>query len=182
MKEKQRTILFDINKILNKINISNRQKVADLGCGNFGFFVFPLAKLVGKDGQVFAVDILKSALNEIESQAKSLNFSQVKTIWSDLEIFRATKIETASLDAVIFINTLNQINKKRIALQEASRLVKTGGKILIIDWKNNTPLGPALEKRVDVKEVEEVCSHLGLNISEEFEAGPYHYGLILKKL
>jgi len=183
MIETNKTILFDINKILDKINIVNKQKIADFGCGNFGFFVFPLAKLVGKEGKVYAIDILKKALDEIKNQAESHNLSQIETMWSDLEIFKGTKIETASLDAVILINFLNQLDKRLTTLQEASRLIKTGGKILIVDWKNtDTPLAQVIKKRVESKELKEECSRLGLKVDDEFEAGPYHFGLILKKL
>lgn len=183
MIETKKTVLFDINKILDRMNIVNKQKIADFGCGNFGFFVFPLAKLVGKEGKVYAVDILKKSLDEIKSQAEAFNLSQIETIWSDLEIFKGTKIETTSLDAVILINFLNQLDKRLVALQEASRLIKTGGKILIVDWKDSdTPLAQVIKKRVEPKELKEECSRLGLRVDEEFAAGPYHFGLILKKL
>lgn len=178
----QKTILFDIDKILAKLNISETQKVADLGCGNFGFFVFPLAKLVGKNGRVYAIDILKDVLKEIKSQADAYNLSQIETIWSDLEVFKATKIETDSLDAITIINVLSQINKKNNALKEAARMVKTGGKILIIDWKkSDIPFGPEAEKRISIEEIKDLCARLGLKINEEFAAGPYNYGLILTK-
>ena len=179
----KKTVLFDIDKILAKISISERQKVAELGCGNFGFFVFPLARLVGKQGVVYAVDILKEALREIKTQAESYNLKQIKPVWSDLEVFKATKIETESLDSATLINVLSQLNKKLGALKEASRLIKVGGKILVIDWKSeDIPLGPSPEKRINEKELEDISSKLGLKINEKFEAGPYHYGLVLTKL
>ncbi len=183
MLETKKTVLFDINKILHKLDISNKQKVADFGCGNFGFFVFPLARLVGREGKVYAVDILKKALEEIKTQAKTFNLPQVETVWSDLEILKSTKIETSSLDSVVLINFLNQITNRSIPLQEASRLIKTGGKILIVDWQNtDSPIAQIIKKRVEPKELKQECARLGLRVEEEFEAGPYHFGIILKKL
>jgi len=179
----KKTVLFDIDKILAKISISEKQRVADLGCGNFGFFVFPLANLVGREGKIYAIDILKEALKEVKSQAESHNLPQVEPVWSDLEVFQATKIETASLDAATIINVLSQAIKKANILKEATRLIKNNGKMLIIDWKlEDIPLGPAPEKRISQREVKDICSRLGLKINEEFEAGPYHYGLVLTKL
>ena len=183
MTETKKTILFDINKILNKINISEKQKVADLGCGNFGFFVFPLASLVGKEGKVYAVDILKEVLKEIKEKAENLNLTQIKTVWSDLEVFNATEIESSSVDAVTLVNVLNQINNKLTTLQEASRMLKTGGKMLIIEWKNtNNPLSSAIKKKVEISELKESASSLNLKIVEEFEVGPYNYAIIFKKI
>src|SRR5574344_909371 len=98
MSDNKKTILFDIDGILRKMTIGEGQKVAELGCGNFGFFVWPLAKLIGRRGQVYAVDVLKNTLEEVRLRALKDNLPQVKTVWSNLEIYKATAIETNSLD------------------------------------------------------------------------------------
>ncbi len=183
MLEVSKTTLFDIKAILEKVTINEKQHVAELGCGNFGFFVFPLAQLVGKQGKVYAVDILKPTLEAISRRAKSENLSQIYTVWSNLEIFRGTKIETNSLDRALLINVLHQSKKKIEILWEAIRLLKRGGKLLIIEWtKIDLPLGPSPERRVDLKSLKTAIVKMGLNLDEEFVAGPYHYGLILTKL
>jgi ubiquinone/menaquinone biosynthesis C-methylase UbiE len=183
MPEIRKSALFDINNILSKIGIDERQQVAELGCGNFGFFVFPLARLVGRQGKVYAVDILKPTLEEIKKETKKNNLPQVATVWSNLEIFKATDIETNSLDRALLVNVLHQSEKKIEILREAIRLLKRGGKLTIIEWKNiDMPLGPPPEKRVKLESLKTAIPKIGLSITEEFEAGPYHYGLILTKL
>lgn len=183
MLEIKKSALFDIGAILSKISISERQHVAELGCGNFGFFVFPLARLVGRQGKVFAVDILKETLEEIKSRSGKENLPQVETIWSNLEIFKATKIETNSLDSALIVNVLHQSTKKSEIIREATRLLKRGGKLLIIEWKNSDiPFGPTPAQRVNLDSLKATVTKMGLAISEEFSAGPYHYGLILSKL
>ena len=183
MPNNKRTILFDIENILRKITIEEGQTVAELGCGNFGFFVWPLAKIVGRKGQVYAVDILKSTLEEIRRQALKDNLPQVKTVWSNLEIFKATTIETSSLDSALLVNILHQSEKKIEIIREAIRLLKRGGKLLIVEWENtDTPLGPSLERRVKLDSLKSAAPKIGLEIREEFAAGPYHYGIILIKL
>ncbi|MFA5023905.1 MAG: class I SAM-dependent methyltransferase [Patescibacteria group bacterium] len=183
MLEIKKTALFNIETILNKMTISEKQRIAELGCGNFGFFVFPSARLVGRQGKVYAVDILKSTLEDIKKQAKKENLPQIEVVWSNLEIFKATNIETSSLDSAFLINILHQSEKKVEMLREAIRLLKRGGQLLIIEWKNvDLPFGPSLEKRVKLDSLRGAVTKLGLEIKEEFEAGPYHYGLILIKL
>jgi len=78
----KKTIIFDIPGILSKIGIEEKQKTAELGCGNFGFFVFPLAEKVGREGKVYAVDILKPTLEEINKVSKTNGLKQIETIWS----------------------------------------------------------------------------------------------------
>lgn len=182
MSNPSNTILFDINAILNKIAIGQGQKIGELGCGNFGYFVFPVARLVGERGKVFAIDILKGTLEEIKKRALSENIKQIETVWSNLEIFKGTKIESSSLDSALIINTLHQSNKKTEMIREAVRLLKNGGKLLIIEWKNiDSPLGPNMSTRINKDRIKEVAPRLGLSLSSDFEAGPYHYGLIFNK-
>ncbi len=183
MPEIKKNSLFDIPAILAKIDISARQHVAELGCGNFGFFVYPLARLVGREGRVYAVDILKPTLEEIGREAKKENLPQIIPIWSNLEVFRAAKIETSSLDSALLINVLHQSEKKVEILREAVRLLKRGGRLLIVEWKAaDLPLGPAPEKRVNLEALKSAAPKIGLDLREEFPAGPYHFGLILTKL
>lgn len=183
MSDNKKTALFDIDSILRKITIEENQKVAELGCGNFGFFVWPLAKLVGRRGEVYAVDILKSTLEEIKRQALKENLPQIKTIWSNLELFKATNIETSSLDCALLINVLYQSEKRTDIIREAIRLLKRNGKLLIVEWENtDSPLGPKPEKRVKLDSLKSAAPKLGLDIKESFVAGPYHYGIILTKL
>lgn len=175
--------LMDINLIIGKSGLSENDKVAELGCGGFGYFVYPLARLVGKNGRVYAVDILKSCLDDIKRHALQENLRQVETIWSNLEIFKATRIENSSLDAVFLINTLSQSNKKAEIAREAVRLLKRSGKLVIIEWKSGQlPFGPALDMRLKIDSMKSAALQLGLSLSEEFTAGPYHFGLIFKKI
>lgn len=183
MENINKTVLFDIDAILAKLSVEANQRVAELGCGNFGFFVWPLARLVGRSGSVYAVDILKSTLDEIKREAAKANLPQVKTVWSNLEIFKATAVENNSLDNALLVNTLHQSDKKIEIMRESIRLLKRGGKLLIVEWTNaDSPLGPEPAKRVKTEALKAAAPKIGLELKEEFAAGPYHYGLILIKL
>ena len=174
--------LLDVSQILSKIKIEEGMKVADLGCGSTGFFVFPVAKIVGKKGEVYGVDILRNALENINRRARQENINNVKTVWTDLEVFNATKIETASLDTALIINTLYLSHKRVEIMREAMRMVRTGGKVVVIEWKNvASPFGPPSEERVKEELLKEGGKKLGLKLEEEFFAGRYHYGVIFTK-
>jgi len=174
--------LIDAKLILEKAQISDKMKVAELGSGASGHFVFPAAKLVGKQGVIYAVDILKTVLETINRRARAENYTNVKTIWSNLEIFGATKIETGSLDAALLINILYQSHKRAEILREAIRMVKKGGRIIIVEWKNiATPFGPSAEEKVKKDLLELAAKKLGLQLEDEFEAGQFHYGVIFAK-
>ena len=176
-------VLLDINYVLSKAQISENMKVADLGCGASGHFTFPAAKLVGKHGKIYAVDILKTILEAINRRIKQENINNIETVWSNLEIFNATKIESGSLDAAMLLNTLYQSHKKTEILREAIRMLKKGGKLMIVEWKNiASPFGPAKEDQVKTELLKPGAQKLGLKIEDEFDAGQYHYGILFVKM
>ncbi len=183
MEKNNKNLLLDVDQVLKSVPISSEEKVADLGCGNFGYFTFSTAKMVGKRGVVYAVDIMKSSLQEIEKKSLEDNLSQVKTIWSNLELWQATKIETASLDTVLLVNTLYQSDKRSDILREAIRMLKNKGKVLIVEWEStDIPFGPEPEKRVKKQGIIDAAPRLGLQLEKEFKAGKYHFGLVLIKV
>lgn len=176
-------LLLNVDLILSKLRLKEKITVADFGCGTTGFFVFPIAKLVGKNGIVYAVDILKIALENIKRKARHENLQCVRAIWSDLEVFGATKIEAGSVDVGLLINTLYLTNKKNEIIREVSRILKKGSKLIIIDWKDiSIPFGPQPEERINKETVIAISKKHSLNFEEEFSAGEYHYGLSFLKI
>jgi len=175
--------LINVDLLFSKAQVEEKMKVADLGCGSSGHFVFAGAKIIGKKGVMYAVDILRTALETISKRARAENLANIKTIWTNLEIFGATKIEAGSLDIGLLINTLYQSHKRAEILRESIRLLKKNGKLVIVEWKNiAAPFGPPTEEKVKKELVDNAAKKLGLRLEEEFEAGPYHYGLIYVKL
>jgi len=169
-------------EIIDKCQLTQGQHVADLGCGNLGYFVIPIAKLVGKDGKVYAVDILKAALESVRSRAKLEGLTNVETVWSNLEKVGSTNITKDSLDLALLINVLFQNKNKNEIIKEAVRLIKPGGKLVVVDWKmTDIPFGPAVENRVDINQIKELASKNNLELTEETSLGDYFWGLILKK-
>lgn len=175
--------LLDPQKILkDKVGLGFGNVVADLGCGPKAYFTFQSARMVGEKGMVYAVDVQQQVLSSVESHAKNQNLNNIKTVWSNLEINGATKIQESSLDLGILNNVLFQSAEMPEMIKESIRLIKKGGKLLVIDWKNmGAPLGPRMELRVNPEKIKELCEIFGLRLEEEFEAGQYHFGLIFKK-
>lgn len=173
-------MLIDTDLIINKLKISEGMRVADLGCGLHGHFIFPIAQLVGNSGAVYAVDILKVVLDNIQKQARVKNIKNIKTIWTNLETFGAAKIESNTIDIVLLINTLYQSGKRSEIIREATRLLKTDGKLFVADWKD-VSCGPPKECKVDLNLLKSTIKTAGFRSKEEFDLGPYHFGMIYIK-
>lgn len=158
-------------------------QVGDLGCGGAGYFTLPAARMVGSKGKVYAVDILQPALDGVLSKAKLAGLINVEAVWSDLERPGAAKIPQGTLDRALLVNIMFQSRQNQNILGEAKRLLKSGGKLLVVDWKvQPTLFGPPLSNRMQPAAVEELAHKLGFKSESQFEAGPYHYGFVFVKL
>jgi len=174
--------LLNVEFLINKIISTNNDKVADLGCGSFGYFVFPLAKRIGKHGRVYAIDIIKSSLESVKSIAKVENLTQIETVWSDLEVLGGTKIKDGSLDSILLVSTLHQSDNYNNIILEGCRMLKPGGKVLIVEWNNeNGPFNTNGRRRIKREDLKKAIDSTPLEVIEEFDAGDHHYGMLLVK-
>lgn len=174
--------LLNAANVLGPLGLQPGMRVADLGCGGHGQFTVMAARAVGLNGVVFAVDILKPALEEIAKKARLEGVRNIKTIWSDLERVGATTIPATTIDAAYLINVLFQSRQHASILREAARLLKAGGRLLVVEWKNvAAPFGPPRKFRLAPDLVHQLASDAGLKVEAAFDAGPYHYGLVFIK-
>jgi len=167
--------------IIDMLKIVSGMAVGDFGAGT-GYFTFPLARKVGQGGVVYAIDILKEKIETIESQAKLLRFDNIIVKRANLELTNGSKLEAESLDWVFLVTMLFQNKDKKPVMLEAARVLKKGGKILVIEWNaGDFSFGPARELRVSKEEIFELAQGADLSVGEEIEISDFHFGLILEK-
>jgi len=164
------------NKVLREIRLRRNMIAVDFGCGSGGW-VIPLAKEL-EEGRVLAVDILQEPLSALKAKAKLEKVSNVEIVSADIE--KGTELFDNSADLVLMTNLLFQCQDRKKVLEEGKRILKKGGKILVVDWELNSPLGPK-EGRVSSEEIKKISQSLGLKLKREFKASNYHYGLIFER-
>lgn len=176
------TELIDPFKVLEWAGLQSGWHVADLGCGSLGHFVFPAAQMVGGSGRVYAVDIQKIVLQTIERIAKQNQHWNVIPVWSDIDVPHAAQIPSGSLDLTLLANNLFFSSNRAGFAEEATRLTKPGGCVIVIEWqKEQTPIGPAIEHRLDMDESRTVFARPELRLLGSFDAGDHHYALLFER-
>lgn len=175
--------ILNAEALLKHAGIDVGMRVADMGAGREGTFVFTAARMVTVTGHVYALDVVKEVLGALEASAQSQGLDNVTTVWTDLELYGATaQVADGSLDLGILSDTLFQSPEKEDMMRECLRMVKSGGKMLIVEWKPaETAIGPPAQQRVNPDEVRRLAQQLQLQVVDEFEAGEYHWGMILQK-
>lgn len=168
-------------EIVKMAGIKEGDKVADFGCGP-GYFSIPISKIVGESGEVYAFDVLPSALEALESQAKLHGIDNISTQRANLEKYESSELESDSMDWVILKDILFQNKDKATILKEANRILKKGGKILVMEWDKNLAVGPDEKLRIDPLALSEMIMDADFIFEKQSDAGNYHYVVVAAKL
>lgn len=164
------------NQVLNKIELKSSMIAADFGCGSGGW-VIPLSRKL-KHGKIYGIDVLKEPLSALKAKLKmeKENFP-VETIKANVE--EKTPLAMNRCDLILMTNLLFQIEDMEAVFKEADRVLRPGGKILVVDWKKEAPQGP--KERVDKEKVKKIAKGTGLSLKKEFKPGKYHFALVFVK-
>lgn len=155
--------------------------IADLGAGT-GAYTLLLAERVGETGHVYAVEVQQEFLANIKNAAAERGLKNVEVIWGDIERLGGTKIKDGIADAVVVSNVLFQAEDRQGVIREAKRILKTGGKLLFIDWSASfNGLGPTASVIVPKETARALLEAEGFVLKAEISAGDHHYGFLMLK-
>jgi ubiquinone/menaquinone biosynthesis C-methylase UbiE len=174
LESEDRKIWQSPDTILNAVEIKPDFVVADLGCGS-GYFTVPLA---AKAKKVYGIDVQKEMIDFLREKIRKLKIKNVKLLVSKpAEI----PLDDESVDLLLTVNTLHEFDDRERMIEEMKRVVKRGGKILLVDFmKKETGFGPPVEIRVPKAKAVRLFEAKGFRLIEKRDL-PYHYLLVFVK-
>lgn len=172
---------LDPGKIMSEFDIQEGMSVADFGCGT-GYFTILLGQKVGKDGKVYALDVQEPPLDSVRAKAKAAGLENIETVRANLEVLGGSRLPDNSQDMVLLANILFQSTKKAEIISESARVMKTGGRLIVIDWKRNAGgFGPPDELRTEQADMRALVPANVFSFQKDIDAGSFHYGMIFQK-
>ena len=138
--------------------------------------------MVGREGKVYAVEVREDMLHHIKQSAHQHHRSIIEPIWGNIERAGGTGIRDEALDAAILANTLFQVEDRTGLLAELKRILKPGGKLLVIDWAGSFGgMGPRPDAVIHESAAEKLFIEGGFHKVKNLRAGPHHWGIIFTK-
>lgn len=164
-------------KNLKAFDLRENMLVADIGAGS-GFYSIPVAKMVPM-GKVYAIEIQKDFLTTIKNKANENHIHNIEYIVGNVEKIGGTKLKDKLVDAVIASNIFFQVEDRDKFLEEIKRILKPGGKILLIDLSDNSSaFNFGFHKIVTKNSAREMFERKGFIWQKDIDAGDHHYGII----
>ena len=173
-----RSIFLNPQIAVGQFGLDLGMEVADFGAGG-GHFTRVMANLIGGSGKLSAIDIRDSSLEIIDGYKKIQGLFQIQTIKGNLEKKGESTLKDNSQDFVLGSNILHQTQNPKAILEEAFRVLKSGGKLLIIDWFEKGIMGPP--SRISKITVTETAGAIGFVEDKSIDVGSLHYGIMFKK-
>jgi ubiquinone/menaquinone biosynthesis C-methylase UbiE len=174
LESEDRRVWQDPDRILNAVELKPQFVVADVGCGS-GYFTVQLSKRVKK---VYGIDVQEEMLSFLEDKVKRLRIANIKLLLSKPD---EIPLKRGAVDLLMSVNTLHEFANKEKMIEEMRRVVKKGGKLLIVDFKKEeTGFGPPVRIRMRQDEAIRLFERNGLTLSKAREL-PYHYLLVFAK-
>ena len=121
---------LQVDRVVEALHLTQGMRVADIGAGT-GLFSWPLARAVGEDGVVYAVDINSVLLDHIDRIATAEGFANVRTLLAAED----DPLLPEPVDLVFMCDTLHNIEDRAAYLETLARHLRPGGRIAIIDFE-----------------------------------------------
>jgi predicted methyltransferase len=118
-----------VDQILSAMGVRPGATVADVGAGD-GFFTTRLARAVGADGRVFAVDIDEGALTRLR---KRLEDEGIRNVFVVKGTATDPRLPERTLDAALIINAYHEMTDHQQVLVALRSALKPDGRLVIVE-------------------------------------------------
>jgi ubiquinone/menaquinone biosynthesis C-methylase UbiE len=152
----ERWIQDDGQVFLKEIGIRRGQLILDFGCGD-GHYTIPAAKVVGKEGLVYAQDKEEKALDELTKRAKAEGLRNIRKIKTKGEL--KTGLRNKCLHAVLLYDVLHyhERDERKTIYREVYRVLKKGALLSVFPRHHKEEMNLELDEVK--KEIEESNFH-----------------------
>ena len=116
--------------ILEMLALRAGMDVADVGAGS-GLFTLAIARAVGPEGKVYAVDVQAYFLERIAERARAAKLANVVTVAADQ---RTSGLAEDSIDLALFVDSYHHLEHPDATLADVRRALRAGRRLVVIDY------------------------------------------------
>jgi len=166
---------------IQELNLRGGERVVIFGSGAGGH-TLAAARVLKGSGTVYGLDTRGNMVQKLKNEVRDKHFLNVRILEARFDVLHGSTVSAMSADVVIIPDTLFAYADKAVILKEATRIMRPGGQLLVIDWAQSSGgVGPSVHSIFSEDQALELAKQVGFEFVRTFRAGDYHYALIFQK-
>jgi len=157
-----------------RLDLKPGMVVADIGAGT-GYFAVRLARAVPR-GRVYGVDAEPDMVRYLSQRAQREGLANLTAVAAK----PADPGLPAAVDLVILVDTYHHVPDRERYFRGLKRALKPGGKLAIIDFTLDSPVGPPRRARIPADQVKRELARAGYALADEHGFLPNQYFLVFR--
>jgi ubiquinone/menaquinone biosynthesis C-methylase UbiE len=149
-------------RVIETLALRPGERVADVGAGS-GYFTVRLARAVGEEGTVWALDINETLLEHLRRRVGEEGLTNVRVAKVAAD---DPGLPPGGVDTVLMVDTLHYVRDRAAYARRLRAGLAPGGRIVIIDFRpkplEERPWGPPPEQKMAREEVDAAMAAAGL--------------------
>jgi ubiquinone/menaquinone biosynthesis C-methylase UbiE len=131
LEREERAIYRYRHAVVAALGLEPGMEVADVGSGS-GFFSRLIAKEVGQDGKVYAVDIARESLDHVQKTAQEEGIANIETVLGE---HKTTNLAADSVDLVFVCDTYHHFEYPIYMMASIKRTLRDDGRLVVLDFE-----------------------------------------------
>jgi SAM-dependent methyltransferase len=161
-------------EVIAALKLAPDATVADIGSGT-GYFAVRLARAAPK-GKVYGVDAEPDMVRYLGERAKREGLTNLVPVTARP---REPGLPVA-VDVAMLVDTYHHVPERERYFRELRKSLKPGGRLAIIDFTLDSPVGPPRRARIPEGDVKRELSRAGYTLVEEHRFLPNQYFLVFR--
>ncbi len=165
------------DRVVSELKIPEGATVVDLGAG-VGYFTWRLAKQVGPNGKVIAVDIQEGMLDLLRQNLADRDITNTDTVLGSPD---NPHLPVGAVDLVLLVDVYHELAEPEKTMEHVRRSLKPDGRVAIIEYRKedpNIPISPL--HKMTIAEVRAELEPVGFRLAEVLDFLPAQHILIFQ--
>jgi len=165
-------------KVLDALSIKSGMVVADVGAG-VGYFSLRLAKRVGDDGRVLAVDVQQKMLDLLKRNMESERLTNIGFI---LGTPKDPGLPENAVDVALLVDVYHELQYPEEMMAKIRKSLKPDGRLVLVEYRGEDPTVPIKpEHKMTAAQVLGELEPMGFRIKDTLEFLPWQHIFIFTK-